>query len=286
LVLAIKFIASFEESRIFETCCSMLYDTEKYQNMKKIALLCSLILLTTVLVFGQKKVSKDLKGIIYDHEKALDLRVHTHGWAANVQFGQLKTYYRTQYYQVGLGELKHVKEVGSSTDFSNLTQGAAFRKYTYGKQNYAYTLRGGWGMKRYYSEKAEKKGVAVGVNYSGGLSMGLMVPYYLEVSTAQRDGSTRIIKYTPETATLFTDRQRVRGKGGIFKGVPETKIVPGFYGQAGVHLDWGAFDEFLRAVEVGVQLDVFTKKLPILISDNNKPYFLNFYASLQLGKRR
>jgi hypothetical protein len=254
--------------------------------MKKITLLFTLLLLALTTIWGQKKPSKDLRGVIYDQEKVLDARLHTHGWAANVQFGKLKTYYRTQYYGFGLGELRHFKETGSSTDFSTLTQSSGFRRYTYGKQNYAYTVRGIMGAKRYFTEKAEKKGVAVGVNYSGGVSMGMMIPYYLEVSTAIRDGNTRVIKYTPETAALFTDRLRIRGKGGFFKGITETSVVPGIYGQAGVHLDWGAFDEFLRAVEVGVQLDVFYKKLPIMISEQNKPYFLNFYASLQLGKRK
>jgi hypothetical protein len=53
-----------------------------------------------------------------------------------------------------------------------------------------------------------------------------------------------------------------------------------------VHLDWGAFDEFLRALEVGIQLDIYPKKLPIMVNSENRPYFMNLYVSLQLGKRK
>ena len=54
-------------------------------------------------------------------------------------------------------------------------------------------------------------------------------------------------------------------------------------------IDWGAFDEFMRAVEAGIMIDIFPKKLPIMAPvngvDENRPYFFNLYVSLQLGKR-
>lgn len=141
------------------------------------------------------------------------------------------------------------------------------------------------GQKRYYTEKASKNGVAVALTYSGGLTAALIKPYYLEIGGA-RDGSLgTAMKYTPENAKLFLDPYRIHGKGNLLKGVGETKIIPGVHGQIGVHLDWGAFDEFLKAVEVGIMLDVFPKKLPIMITEENRPYFMNLYVSLQLGKR-
>jgi hypothetical protein len=63
-------------------------------------------------------------------------------------------------------------------------------------------------------------------------------------------------------------------------------ILPGIYGRAGVHVDWGAFDEYLKAVEAGIMLDIFPKKVPIMVNEENRPFFLNFYISAQLGKRR
>ena len=68
-------------------------------------------------------------------------------------------------------------------------------------------------------------------------------------------------------------------------------IIPGFHAKAGIHLDWGAFDEFVKAIEAGIMLDVFVKRVPILVENvdivnaENRPFFLNLYLNIQLGKR-
>jgi hypothetical protein len=62
--------------------------------------------------------------------------------------------------------------------------------------------------------------------------------------------------------------------------------MPGGSASVALHMDWGAFDEFVKAVEIGAILDVFPKKLPILISEENNQVFLNFFINFQFGKRR
>jgi hypothetical protein len=236
-------------------------------------------------VFAQSRLNNSLKGIIYDKEKAIDFQLLTNGWVADVYFGKLKSYNKTQYWYVGLGNMIDEKEKRLSTEFRSLGLGFGPRRYRYGKQNYLYTLQGGWGVKRYLTEKAEKKGVGLAINYSGGLSAGLLIPYYLDVSDPQKKGNSSIIRYSKETAYLFLNKDAIRGKAGVWKGVSEATVVPGVYFQTGVHLDWGAFDEYLKAVEIGVQLQVFQRRMPILVNEYSKPYFFNLYVSLQFGKR-
>jgi hypothetical protein len=259
--------------------------------MKKLTILVTLLMLTSG-VFGQSRFKNDNKGILYNTEKALDVRLYSFGWgwSANALFGNVRTYNRTTYYIVGLGfDLKHPKEAAKSPEYSANSSASGFRKYTFGKQNYATSIRAGYGVKRYYSEKASKNGVALALNFAGGASVALMVPYYLEIGVSRTDLNKVVAtKYTPETANLFLNPYQIRGSSGFFKGIGETKVVPGLYGQAAVQLDWGAFDEFLRAAEIGLQLDVFAKPLPILVESPgvaNRPYFLNLYVSLQFGKR-
>jgi hypothetical protein len=249
-----------------------------------VRLIFVLIVFATTQISAQStRLNTDMKGIIYNKEKALEVRAHTHGWAANVYIGDIKSYYKTTQFHFGLGELKHFKEVPKSTEATN-NAGQNFRRYTFGKQNFAYVLRGGYGVKRYYTEKASKNGVALALSYSGGLTTALMVPYYLEVG-GPRDAKTTSIKYTEDTKADFLEPTKIKGKSGILKGIGESKVVPGLHGQIGVHLDWGAFDEFMRAVEAGIMIDVFPKRLPIMVSEENRPYFLNLYVTMQLGKR-
>ena len=107
-------------------------------------------------------------GIIYNRETVFNLKMTTNrGYAPGLEFGRLRTYYKTTYFHVSIGELKHPKEQRQSADPSS---GRAFRPFVYGKQNNLLLVRGGWGVKRYYSEKAKQKGVAVGMSYAFGPS--------------------------------------------------------------------------------------------------------------------
>lgn len=243
-------------------------------------LLCLLSVSTT---YAQNIVN-NRKGIVYDREKNVDLRLHTFGWSVGMQFGKIKTYYKTNFYELNIGELRHNKESRKTSEFSGLAA-SNFNTYTYGKQNMAFALRAGIGRKRYYTEKAAQKGVAVGITYSAGVSAVLLKPYYLELQGIDRSMSN-IVKYSPAIEKDFLDIYKIKDNANFQYGLNELNVIPGGYGRIGLHLDWGAFDEFLRALEVGIQLDVYPKKIPILVSSENRPYFMNLYVSLQLGKRK
>ena len=68
----------------------------------------------------------------------------------------------------------------------------------------------------------------------------------------------------------------------------EISILPGGHGKVAVHFDWGAFDEYIKAVEAGIAVDVFPKKIPMMVpveGVENRKYFINLFITLQLGKR-
>jgi len=163
------------------------------------------------------------------------------------------------------------------------------RSFIYGKQNSFFALRGGWGQKRYLSEKAARKGVAVGVTYEVGPSIGITKPYYLELIKAI-DSPTVQERFSEENREFFTDINRIQGAAPFVRGITEIGIVPGGQFKAGLHFDWGAFDEYVKALEVGIMGDFYFKRIPILVEDSfagarNQPFFLNLYVSMQLGKR-
>lgn len=227
------------------------------------------------------------KGIIYNRETAFNLKVSTNrGYAPGLEFGRLRTYYKTTFYHVSIGELKHGKEQRQS---ANPSIGRAFRPFIYGKQNNLLMLRGGWGVKRYYSEKARQKGVALGMSYSFGPSIGLLKPYYLALSRVADNASTGRVsleKYGEDNADLFLDNTRILGAAPFTKGFGEISPVLGGNASVAFHMDWGAFDEVVKALEIGLMVDAFATKVPILIGEQNNRLFFNFFVNLQLGKRR
>lgn len=256
--------------------------------MTRLPLLFALWLLGTMGLAAQSSGFKPASGlgIIYNREVAVNMKLLTHrGFSLGVEFGRLITYDKTKYYHFSFGEIKHPKEFRQSADPSS----RAFRPYVFGKQNNLFVLRGGWGAKRYFSEKAKQKGVAVGMSYSFGPSLGLLKPYYLALRyTADGASSSRILheRYSEANAGTFLDNTRIQGASAFTRGLGELGFRPGANASIALHLDWGAFDDFIKALEIGIMADAFAQKVPILVSEQNDRLFLNFFLNLQLGKRR
>ena len=232
------------------------------------------------------------KGLVYNRETAFQFRMHTNGFGLGTEFGRIRTYYLTRTFHVELGELKHHKENRANLDRSSAT-GRISRAFIYGKQNHFFVLRGGIGEKRYFSEKAKEKGVAIGISYKGGPTLGLLKPYYLDLISTENPGSpfvsTVSVKYSESIHDNFLDPWNIFGASNWAKGFDEVRLVPGLHLQFSVHFDWGAFDEYLKALEAGIMADVFFQNVPIMVevpNVENRPFFLNLFLNLQLGKRR
>ncbi len=219
------------------------------------------------------------KGLIYNRERLFVGEIHTNGGNIAYQWGALKTYYKTTYYQLSLGFLKHPKETRSMPSNLNVT-----RAFVYGKQNVLMPLSLVYGEKRYFSEKDNYRGVAVGMSYAVGPNLGLLKPYYIRY---EKSDDKKDIKYSEADSKIFLDKDKITGATPFDRGLNEIKIQPAIHAKLGLHLDWGAFDEYARALEVGFVADYYFKKVPILVDKaQNRSIFVNFYANLQLGKRK
>ncbi len=225
-------------------------------------------------------------GILYNKEGVLTYRIHPRGMTFGWYRGKIKTYYKTTYYGLELGYMRHHKETRQSNDLAAVFRGETPRPYVYGKRNSFYVLRGGYGVKRYFSEKAKRKGLAVGYSYQGGLTLGMLKPYYLRLVERQDNNSYVVVtkKYSEEDRELFLDPYSIYGGTFFTTGLSEMSFVPGVHGQVAAHFAFGAFDEYVMAIDAGLLVDVFPRNVPIMVEDN-KPYFFNLFLTLHIGKR-
>lgn len=254
--------------------------------------LLSLLLLSTCSLQAQetiqpKQMDDPAKGIIFNREFATNFRLHTHGLSFGVNMGRLQTYYRTKYWHIEVGELKHAKEFKQSWDAASSLNNRVSKAFKFGKQNNLFVVRGGFGAKRYFSEKAKHKGVAVGISYEGGATLGVLKPYYLELKSG--DGNyTYSARYTADNADRFLNISNIQGASSWTKGFSHLSLLPGAHARFSVHFDWGAFDEYVKSFEGGIMVDAFARKAPIMVElDNveNNFLFLNLFLNLQFGKR-
>ncbi len=231
--------------------------------------------------------TRQSEGLLYNRETAFTFGLHSNfGWQPGVEFGKIKTYYKTTLFQVNFSEIKDPKEYKET---SGVAQNQTSETYIFGKQNNLFALRASWGRKHYFSEKARHRGVAVAMTYTVGPTLGLLKPYYLTLLYPTDNpsyGKAINQRYSDETAEVFTDKSRILGSAPFFTGFGEMGFLPGANATIALHLDWGAFDETIKAFEVGAMLDVFAKKAPILIGERNSQIFLNFFIAVQFGKRR
>ncbi len=228
----------------------------------------------------------DELGVIYSRFFTGNGSIHTNGRIGfSAHIGYVETFYKNRYWSVEINELRNVRELRQSYDFQGPFTSS--RSFIYGKINNFYTLHGGFGKQNFFGEPSQTRGVAVGYNYSFGPVLGLLKPYYLDVRRPVDQTTSDIvrIKYSEETAAQFLNINSIYGASGFRVGLNEISVVPGARGKAGLVFDFSHSEEFIRAIEAGVMLDLYMRRIPIMVTQPDNFYFLNLYVSLQLGKR-
>lgn len=241
-------------------------------------------------VFQPKPIDYSLKGVVFATESVYEARIHMNGFAVSYRKGRLRSYYRTTYQGFEIGYIKDGREDRQNKNIS-ITGERLSSSFIYGKRSQFFAFRYFLGEKRYLSEKTRRKGVAVGFIYEGGVSLGLIKPYYLKVIRTESDRVTRAletIKYSDETREDFLNHDDIYGGVGFFKGFNEVTPTVGAHGKIGMHLAIGAFEKNVKAVEVGLMLDIYPRKIPLLIERadiSNDFFFPKLYMSFQFGRR-
>jgi hypothetical protein len=206
------------------------------------------------------------------------LQLRTNGYGLFFELGRMKSPRISNIYVLELTEIKHPKEEkypGSEGFFGNT--------FIYGKINNFYQAKLGYGKQYIFGQKGNKNGVAVIGSLQAGLSLGLLKPYYLDVENIS--GERVQIKYTPQDSSLFLDG-RIYGSSGFTKGWSELKIRPGLYAKTALRFDFGRFNESVQALEIGLSVDAYSKKIEQMLLNPNKQIFYQGHIAFVFGRRK
>lgn len=218
----------------------------------------------------------------YKKHGIFHFKFNTDGWGLGYEIGKTKSIFKTTVYQFEFNEKKHRKEEKQSRGSGNFVFGNPF---VFGKQNYFYQLKLGIGQQRMIGGKGNKNGVGVYSVLSGGLSVGLERPYYIEVQDPPTSGNTRIIAYSKADSAVFMGRE-ILGGAGLSKGWNEMNIIPGFYAKTALRFDWGRFNNTISAVEAGFNIEYYTKKIEQMVGVQPTSFFMNGYIAVLFGNRK
>jgi hypothetical protein len=146
----------------------------------------------------------------------------------------------------------------------------------------------GFGQQVLLGGKGNKNGVAVSAQYGGGLTLGLLKPYYVEAADPLTGviSSIRFRGDNSRTDSLFLDPGSVQSRSGLFKGLNETQIVPGVFGRGGFRFDYGRYNELVSALQIGVGVEYYLKEMPIMALNDADKLFVNIYVGIEFGRRK
>lgn len=242
-------------------------------------LLFSLICITGLslsMVAQNIEKNQDLE-LVYQKEWRAGAKVHTLGYGICVSKAKVQNRTKKKLWLFELQEIRHLKQTRQASTFDASL-------YYYGKQNNFYNLNVSYGKQRILAEKGRKSGVEIGLQYSAGLSLGLLKPYYLRIGRAIDDQTDE--KYDPNDDTQrFLNTNLIRGSSGFLYGMEELGVLPGLVGHVGFTFDWATHSESIKTIETGLMLNLYPRRVPIMINTDNHFFFANLYLKFLIGRR-
>ena len=167
------------------------------------------------------------KPFLTTNEATFAIQVHSNGWGLQFRRGYKITGMKKWFYEGDFVSMKHPKEIKTVNPyFSNA------KSYVYGKLNTFNILRIGLGRQQTIYSKAERNGVEVRFLYSGGLSLGITKPVYLNIlkPTGQFGEFDVVVeRYNPNEH--FVDN--IYGRAPFTEGITQISFHPGLYSKIG-----------------------------------------------------
>ena len=217
------------------------------------------------------------EGIIaYKKHMAFGFMLTSDGFGCLIEKGYAKSIAKATLFQLEITERKHQKEEKQS----NPTAPSA--SIIYGKLNFFYPVKLGVQKQFLLGNKSNKNGVSISGNIGGGLSLGLLRAYEVEVNKA---GKKTFVRYDSPDSLLFKNGPYYGGPN-FSKGWNRIKMTPGLYIKPALRFDYGRYNDLLAAIEVGLIAEYYSKKIPQMLYNKENKFFFSAYFTVLFGKRK
>lgn len=226
------------------------------------------------------QIKAEEEGVIaYKKHYAFGIKLTSDGYGLSFEKGYSKSVKTATLFQFEISERKHQKEEKRTNPL------APASPFIYGKINFFYPIKLGVQKQFLLGNKSNKNGVSISANVGGGITLGLLRAYEIEVDKA---GKRTFIRYDSPDSLLFINSfndPSVSGPG-LGKGWSHLKLTPGLYVKPGVRFDYGRYNDLVSALEVGVAAEFYSKKIPQMFDNKQKQFFFSAYITVLFGKRK
>ena len=230
--------------------------------------------------YSQGEIDKQEK-VFYRNEKSWSGGLNSNGWGLNYRYNKRINAFSSLIFDGDFASIRHPKEIKSQSPY----KGGWGRSYVFGKTNEAFSIRIGTGYQKELFSKFDQGGISVRSFVGGGVSFALLKPVYYQKVTGFNQSTMEL---TWEKSLFDPDYMQsvydIYDRESFFTGMNELGIVPGFYTRLGLSFEYSSEDRLVHALEGGIQIEGFLKKLPILATEDNRQLFFTLFASYRFGK--
>jgi hypothetical protein len=250
------------------------YINKIQQKMNRLLTVSLLLLLLPASLLAQGEIDEQQR-IFYRNERTVGLLFNSNGYGISYREGKRLNLLNKRLIDIDINLIKHPKEIKLVNPY--VISGSSF---VYGKLNHAVTIRGMIGHQHELFRKVDLGGVAVRYFYSGGPSVAVTKPIYYNILYPSAGGTWEI---RAEKFVEGTEPTDIYNKASFFKGFRELGFIPGVAAKGGFNFEYSKEDKVIHTVEIGISLEAYLKRVPVMASDDNQALFLTPFISYRLG---
>lgn len=226
-------------------------------------------------------IKQEEEGVIhYKSHWAGGFKLVNDGYGGFMEYAKAQSVNKSLLFQLEMTERKSDKEVKITNPYVDASP------FIYGKINFFYPVKLGVQQQFLLGNKGNRNGVSVSCNFGGGLTLGLLRPYLVQVANADQQTSYVGAEILYNEDYSSNDSLGVIGGPGFSQGWSNLKMTPGLYAKSALRFDYGKYNEIVSALEIGASVEYYAKRIPQMIAIKQNQMFLGVYVALVFGTRK
>ncbi|MCX7861557.1 MAG: hypothetical protein N2449_01000 [Bacteroidales bacterium] len=219
--------------------------------------------------------------VVTTNEHSYLVSLNSNGFSASYQYGKRIDGFRKRTVDIDFSYIKHPKEIRVENPYYQ-----SQKKFVFGKLNTLFAIRSGMGKQKEIFSIFDKGGIAIRYHYSLGATLALLKPVYYEVVDSTKIYNNVQYIYISDKQFDYSIHQisDIYSRSSFFKGINETKFIPGLHLKGGFSFVFSEKYEAINAIEVGAIADVFVKPIQIMANEKKDRLFVTLYVGYRFGK--
>lgn len=240
----------------------------------------SIVLIIANLSGFSQSLEDDKPKSFIDNERTFNILFSSNGFGGGFQYGKRKDGFTKIIYAVELSVIRNEKEKKINNPYFPNE-----RRFVFGKKNLYVNLRLEYGLQKKKFSKIGRGGIEIRYFGAVGPTVAFLKPIYYEIIYSDSLNPyilrTKSEKFDPTSIHSFFD---IHSRSSFFKGLNEIKIIPGIFAKIGTGFEYSLRQTKINAIEAGMAVDIFPKRVPVMAIDKNPFVFFSLFINYRFGR--